>query len=231
MFTDQEVAAINTYFENNPPNEERLNTNPIVAGVVDFLFGDFLTLADPEASLGEKALATTFILVKPAKVGGVIYDLSKARKVKTGGKGNGEVAKKVNYGEHYTKVDGKKVLKPNIEYRTKEGYHYKTDSSGRITNVEAKLELGKVNRNQYAQRTVGQKDRLPNDDGGHLIASIFKGSGDIDNLVPMSATLNRSEYKILENTWKKALGEGKDVTVNVKPIYEGKSSRPSEFKI
>ncbi|WZY35981.1 LXG domain-containing protein [Bacillus sp. FSL W8-1122] len=88
MFTDQEVAAINTYLENNPPNEERLNENPIVTGVVDFFFGDFLTLADPEASLGEKALATTFILVKPAKVGEVVYDLSKARKVKTGGKGN-----------------------------------------------------------------------------------------------------------------------------------------------
>ncbi|ALA53229.1 T7SS effector LXG polymorphic toxin [Shouchella clausii] len=84
MFTDQEVAAINTYLENHPPNEERLNTNPIVTGVVDFLFGDYITLVDPEASLGEKALATTFILVKPAKVGGVIYDLSKARKVKTG---------------------------------------------------------------------------------------------------------------------------------------------------
>jgi toxin YxiD len=88
MFTDQEVAAINTYLENNPPNEERLNENPVVAGVVDFFFGDFLTLADPEASLGEKALATTFILVKPAKVAELGYDLSKARKVKTGGKGN-----------------------------------------------------------------------------------------------------------------------------------------------
>ncbi|PAE87613.1 hypothetical protein CHH72_18020 [Shouchella clausii] len=32
-------------------------------------------------------MAMTFILVKPAKVGGVIYGLSKARKVKTGGKG------------------------------------------------------------------------------------------------------------------------------------------------
>ncbi|MFP7334710.1 LXG domain-containing protein [Shouchella clausii] len=92
MFTDQEVAAINTYLENNPPNEERLNENPIVTGVVDFFFGDFITLADPEASLGEKALATTFILVKPAKVGGVIYDLSKARKVKTGGKGNSKLS-------------------------------------------------------------------------------------------------------------------------------------------
>ncbi|ALA51627.1 Transposase [Shouchella clausii] len=32
-------------------------------------------------------MATTFILVKPAKVGEVVYDLLKARKVKTGGKG------------------------------------------------------------------------------------------------------------------------------------------------
>ncbi|MCM3548605.1 hypothetical protein M4D48_08455 [Alkalihalobacillus clausii] len=96
MFTDQEVAAINTYLENNPPNEERLNENPVVAGVVDFFFGDFLTLADPETSLGEKALATTFILVKPAKVGEVVYDLSKARKVKTGGKGKGNLIGKLD---------------------------------------------------------------------------------------------------------------------------------------
>ena len=65
----------------------RNDIGPIIAAAADFFFGDFLTLADPEASLGEKALATTFILVKPAKVGEVVYDLSKARKVKTGGKG------------------------------------------------------------------------------------------------------------------------------------------------
>lgn len=65
--------------------------------------------------------------------------------------------------------------------------------------------MGKADRNQYAQRTVGGVDRLDTDDGGHLIANIFKGSGEIDNLVPMNATLNRSEYKTLENTWKNAL--------------------------
>ncbi|WP_208590070.1 DNA/RNA non-specific endonuclease [Gracilibacillus suaedae] len=147
--------------------------------------------------------------------------------------GNSSVnnSKQVNYGEQFTKIGGKKTLKPNIEYTTKEGYHYKTDSDGRISNVEAKLELGKADRNQYAQRTVGGKDRLSNDDGGHLIASIFKGSGDIDNLVPMNANLNRSEYKTLENTWKKALEEGKEVRVKLKPIYLGNSIRPSEFKI
>lgn len=146
-------------------------------------------------------------------------------------RGMGKTPNMNNYGDQYTKVNGKKVLKSNIEYTTIEGYHYKTDSNGRISSAEAKLQLGKANRNQYAQRKVGGKDRLSNDDGGHLIASIFKGSGEIDNLVPMNATLNRSEYKILENTWKKAIIEGKEVTINVKPIYVGKSIRPIEFKI
>ncbi|WP_082799315.1 DNA/RNA non-specific endonuclease [Geobacillus sp. FSL W8-0032] len=46
-----------------------------------------------------------------------------------------------------------------------------------------------------------------------------------------TSPLNRSEYKTLENTWKKALEEGKEVTIRVKPIYEGQSVRPKEFKI
>ncbi|WYU53122.1 hypothetical protein MHH67_06575 [Bacillus sp. FSL K6-0047] len=119
-FTEEEVAAIQAYLENNSFDNERViaevddevyndghypgptmdarvgadgiayknNIRTFLDPVADFFFGDFLALTAPEASLGEKALATTFILVKPAKVGGVIYDLSKARKVKTGGKGN-----------------------------------------------------------------------------------------------------------------------------------------------
>lgn len=127
-------------------------------------------------------------------------------------------------------MDGKKALKPDIEFTTKEGYHYKTDGNGRISNVEAMLELGKADRNQYAQRTVGRQDRLSYDDGGHLIASIFKGSGEIDDLVPMNATLNRKEYKSLENTWKKALEEGKTVEAKIESIYNDNSSRPSKFE-
>ena len=52
-----------------------------------------------------------------------------------------------------------------------------------------------------------------------MIASIFKGSGDIDNLVPMNATLNRKEYKAIETTWKKGLEVGKTVEVKIEPIY------------
>lgn len=64
-----------------------------------------------------------------------------------------------------------------------------------------------------------------------MIASIFKGSGEIDNLVPMNATLNRKEYKALEASWKKALEEGKMVEVKIEPIYKENSYRPSKFEV
>jgi toxin YxiD len=137
--TDEEVADIQTYLENNPPGDGPLiaevddevynagrypgptmdarvgadgiaykNNIRTFAPIADFFFGDFITLADPEASLGEKALATTFILVKPAKVGEVVYDLSKARKVKTGGEGTGKEYKKYKAVEYNgsTKING-----------------------------------------------------------------------------------------------------------------------------
>ncbi|AJH18901.1 cytoplasmic protein [Bacillus mycoides] len=55
---------------------------------------------------------------------------------------------------------------------------------------------------------VGGNDRLDDDDGGHLIATIFKGSGNMDNLVRMSSNLNREEWKKLENEWANALNDG-----------------------
>lgn len=224
---------------------QRPELDPKIKGVLkfglDFFAEDILTLFDSEASVKEKGIALAMMLPqgKVLKAADKLKDIGEAAdkirdasdQVMSVTKGTDNTSKKVHNGEQFTKVDGKKALKPNIEYTTTEGYHYKTDNSGRISSVEATLQLGKAERNQYAQRTVGGNDRLPNDDGGHLIASIFKGSGEIDNLVPMNATLNRSEYKTLENTWKKALEEGKDVTIKVKPIYEGKSTRPTEFKI
>jgi len=109
----------------------------------------------------------------------------------------------VKYGDQFTKKDGKKVLKPNITYTTPEGYTYKTDELGRITSAEGTLQLIGGKRNAYAQQTVGRDDRQKDDDGGHLIATIFKGSGDFDNLVPMNGNLNKGEWKKLENAWSK----------------------------
>ncbi|WP_235617263.1 DNA/RNA non-specific endonuclease [Lysinibacillus mangiferihumi] len=130
---------------------------------------------------------------------------------------------KVKYGDHYTKDGRRKVLKENIEYTTKEGHTYKTDSKGRISSCEGNLELCKGKRNNHAQKVAGREDRLPDDEGGHLIASIFKGSGSLDNLVPMNGNLNKGEWKKLENIWAKQLDKGESVEVKIKPFYKGDS--------
>lgn len=138
---------------------------------------------------------------------------------------------RVEYGEHIGKVGRKKTLMPNIEYTDSNGYTYTTDSSGRIASVSGELELGEGVRNPYAQRTVGGADRLPTDDGGHLIGVQFNGSGDIDNLVPQSSSINRAggEWYKMEVTWADALKSGSTVTVDIVPIYTGESLRPTEF--
>ncbi len=92
-----------------------------------------------------------------------------------------------------------------------------------------------VSRNLYSQRTIGGADRLADDDGGHLIASMFKGSGDFDNLVAMNRDINRScgVWFDMEQEWKRALSEvpTKKVSVNIEPVFGSSSVRPDCFKI
>ena len=46
---------------------------------------------------------------------------------------------------------------------------------------------------------------MPSDEDGSMIARIFGGSGELDNLVTMDKIVNRSDYRIMENQWKNAL--------------------------
>ncbi|HFR3703079.1 TPA: DNA/RNA non-specific endonuclease, partial [Streptococcus suis] len=115
---------------------------------------------------------------------------------------------------------------------SEEGYEYTTDSLGRISSVNVdNLVLETV----YSQRTVGGIDRLPEDDGGHLIASMFKGSGDIDNLVAMHNDINRSGgvWYDMEQERKQALSEvpPKKVSVNIEPVYGSSSFSPVQFEV
>ena len=148
-----------------------------------------------------------------------------------------DVLKEVSYGEHIIKGShGKKLLAPNVKYVSEEGYEYTTDSLGRISSVNAdNLVLETADRNLYSQRTVGGIDRLPEDDGGHLIASMFKGSGDIDNLVAMHNDINRSGgvWYNMEQEWKQALSEvpPKKVSVSIEPVYGSSSVRPVQFEV
>ncbi|MBY0117391.1 DNA/RNA non-specific endonuclease [Paenibacillus xylanexedens] len=142
----------------------------------------------------------------------------------------------VKYGDHFTRKNRKKVLKPNIEYTSPDGYNYRTDSQGRIIECEGALVLGKGDRSEYAQRTVGKgQGRLPDDDGGHLIGAQFKGPKDIDNLVPQNSQINRSggKWYEMETEWANALNEvpPKKVTVKIEPVYSGSSMRPHSFEV
>lgn len=114
------------------------------------------------------------------------------------------------------------------------GYHFETDAQGRVSRAQGQLRLEGAERprNTTAQAAVGGKDRLPTDAGGHLIAHRFGGPSDFVNLVPQDAKLNNQRpWKSLENAWAKELKAGKDVSVDIRPVYEGKTLRPSEFEI
>lgn len=54
----------------------------------------------------------------------------------------------------------------------------------------------KGSRDKRAQLLAGGSDRLPSDHGGHLIASMFGGSGKLDNLVAMDGNVNQSAFNV-----------------------------------
>lgn len=155
--------------------------------------------------------------------------------IDVGAKPNKVEVKEVPYGEHRKKNDKNEIveLNPNVRYKDKNGYYYETDSLGRIIKAKTTmgLKLKKAARNHKAQTSAGGKWRLEGDHGGHLFASIFNGSGELDNIVAMNGNLNQSVYRKLENKWKRALEQGQRVDVDIELVYEGESLRPSGFNI
>ncbi|MGD7007025.1 DNA/RNA non-specific endonuclease [Metabacillus sp. 84] len=157
--------------------------------------------------------------------------------VKEGARNTTKEVREVDFGKHIIRgQNGKKELLPNTKYITNDRYKYTTDKIGRIVGVEApELVLKKADRNKYAQANVGGNDRLPEDDGGHLIGAQFNGSGDIDNLVPQNSQINRrgGVWYEMETEWADALKEvpPKKVSVSIEPIYSNNSMRPDSFII
>lgn len=155
--------------------------------------------------------------------------------IEVGAKPNKVEIKEVPYGEHRKKNDKNEIveLNPNVRYKDKNGYQYETDSLGRIIKAKTTigLKLKKAARKLKAQTSAGGKWRLEGDHGGHLFASIFNGSGELDNIVAMNGNLNQSAYRKLENKWKSALEQGQRVDVDIELVYEGESLRPSGFNI
>ncbi|MGR5917577.1 DNA/RNA non-specific endonuclease [Bacillus pacificus] len=172
----------------------------------------------------------------------IIDDKIKGVEASLASKGTGETPKiteikEKDLGKHIIKgKNGRKELAPNVRYITEDGYKYTTDELGRIVDVEAgELILQKGKRNTGMQVAAGREDRLPDDDGGHLIGTQFHGSGDIDNLVAQNKQINRSggEWYNMEKEWANALGgkPPKKVSVKIEPVYSGQSMRPNSFMV
>ena len=112
-------------------------------------------------------------------------------------------------------------LEPNKIYKV-DDYSYFSDEAGRVNKVSGELKLETKDRNVCQQgKSVDIKDGIKGDDqGGHIIARIFNGPGEQINYVPKTAKLNNVEWKVMENSWKKSLSEGKMIEVDIQIIYD-----------
>ena len=120
-------------------------------------------------------------------------------------------------------------LLPKATYDLSNGHKYMTDAKGRVERVEGSLSLNAMDRNSYQQCAVG-KCGAAKDDGGHLLAASLGGAGDRINIVPQASTLNRGEWRAMENEFRAALKEGKTVNVKIDLGYPaGGGVRPNEF--
>lgn len=128
------------------------------------------------------------------------------------------------------KASGGKVKQPRVV--KKNGYTYHLDDKGRVTKVEGDLKLNKgQGRNPTAQKQAGGPDRLPDDQGGHYIGRRFDGPKDDFNHFAQNGNFNNSAYRKLENSWEKAIKDGKSVRVEVSPSFKGDSLRPDTLKV
>jgi filamentous hemagglutinin len=122
-------------------------------------------------------------------------------------------------------------LGPKTAYVLSNGHAYITDAHGRVKEVTGALSLKRMDRNPYQQRCAGAGGCV-GDEGGHLIAAALGGAGDRINLVPQAATLNRSEWRAMENFLRKELEAGRSVSVRIDVGYPpGGGARPSTFKV
>lgn len=121
------------------------------------------------------------------------------------------------------------VLLPDTEY-TVNGNTYRTDENGNKVSCDAEPDISEEGkRNITEQRESGGDYRKEGDQGGHIIARILGGAEGEENLVPMRGTINQGDYKKMELEIKRALEEGKKVSIHIDLEYDGTSSRPTKI--
>ncbi len=122
-------------------------------------------------------------------------------------------------------------LLPNDEYVIN-GFSYKTDDLGRKTAFEGLAKYTpEAERDIGAQGDAGGEDRLPGDQGGHLVARIIGGSPGDENLVAMRQTINQGDYKRAENEIKNAVQQNQETHIKGVIDYSGESFRPNQVDL
>ena len=108
---------------------------------------------------------------------------------------------------------------------------FKTDSLGRKVEVSGHVSLRDGGRQviQDSLTKIGEGWEHTGDDRGHLIADYLGGTAGKENLIPQNSNLNRGEYKSFELELAKMSANGKDVSYNIKPEYDGNSFRPFQI--
>lgn len=119
---------------------------------------------------------------------------------------------------------GKYEMLPNADY-TLNGYRYRTDANGNISDVSGKLRVKSGKRPGISDTPKGM---TAGDERGHLIADVFGGSNKIGNLVAMGFDLNRVSYRALEKKLYDAANAGRDVSICIEVKYDG-SGRPTKL--
>ncbi len=154
-------------------------------------------------------------------------DYSEKRETNSTYEFNGNTYETDDSGQTYKKNG--EVL-PNTEYTVK-GNRYKTDGNGNKISCDSNpVYTEEGSRNMKEQKESGGEERQEKDDGGHIIARFLGGAEGAENLVPMRRTINRGDYKRMENEIAKALQEGKEVAMHIDIEDDGGSSRPSKME-
>ena len=109
---------------------------------------------------------------------------------------------------------------------------YKVDETISCASVVIDGQIQEVELAFTSFSAVDVKDGVRGtDQGGHIIGARFFGPGEQINYYPQSANLNQGAWRDMEDIWARAMTEGGDVKVEIRPFFESAYPRPDAFEV
>lgn len=123
------------------------------------------------------------------------------------------------------------ALKPNTTI-IKGNYSAVIDQLGRpILNKVTDLQIRPAGTpRKTLSPALRDSSYRPGDNRGHTIPDQFGGPATKDNVVPQMESVNKGQFKQVENLVRRLKEEGRKVDYEVKTNYKGSDKRPSSFE-